>query len=128
MQMHFRIRDALGPDWQPVAPSKDVMLAEMGRYADLGLFVEVTELDVNVFGAPISPAEKLQRQAQAYSDVLSAAMESGAYRRITMLGFVDRFSWLLTRDDLKGTSEAPCILDDDYQPKPAYFALRDALA
>jgi endo-1,4-beta-xylanase len=128
MQMHFRIQDAIGPDWQPVVPNKDVMLAEMRRYADLGLAVEITELDVNVFGAPIPPSEKMQRQAQAYADVLAAALESGACRLLTMFGFVDRFSWLLTRDDLKGTSEAPCIFDDDYRPKPAFFALRDTLA
>lgn len=84
--------------------------------------------DVNVFGAPISVEEKLQRQAQVYADVLSAALKSGACRRFTMHGFVDPFSWLLARDDLKVVSEAPCIFDGDYQPKPAFFALRETLA
>lgn len=128
MQMHVKIPGATGPNWTEVAPSQDVLLAEMSRIRDLGLSVEITELDVNVFGAPISVEEKLQRQARVYADVLSAALKSGACRRFTMHGFVDPFSWLLARDDLKVVSEAPCIFDGDYQPKPAFFALRETLA
>ena len=54
MQVHI---DARRP------PHTDSIVANMKRFGDLGLSVEVTELDVNIFGLSGSTEEKLQRQA-----------------------------------------------------------------
>jgi endo-1,4-beta-xylanase len=128
IQMHVKIGGAVGPPWQADAPTRDALLAEMRRLGDLGLAVEITELDVNVFGGPLSMEEKLQRQGQAYADIVRAALESGVCRRITTFGFVDPFSWLFSTPELQSVSEAPLLFDEAYQAKPAFFALRDALA
>lgn len=119
MQMHLDAKRPL---------DIDSITANMKRFGDLGLSVNVTELDVNIAGLPGSPEEKLQKQAGIYADVLQAALRSGACRHLTIFGTVDRFSGWVMRKDTQASYEAPLIFSDDYQPKPAYFAMRDALA
>jgi GH35 family endo-1,4-beta-xylanase len=125
--MHAKIRDAVGPPWQPVMPDPAALLAEMRRLRDPGLFVELTEMDANAFGAPLPTEERLQRQAQAHADRVRVALQSGACRRFTTLGFVDPRSWLLARPNLRDISEALLLVDEDEQPKPAVHAHRDIL-
>lgn len=120
MQMHVNI---VNP------PSKQDIFAEMRRYGDIGVQVIVTEMDVNMAGAPGSYEEKAQRQARVYRDVLEAALESGNCRRFTVWGTIDKNSWLFDFEKVGGgKAEAPLLFDDNGLPKPAYYALQGALA
>jgi endo-1,4-beta-xylanase len=77
-----------------------------------GLEVSVAELDVHTLD-PVS-------QAQIYGDVVSEALNAGI-KEISVWGFTDKhlYTWL--------PGAKPCIFDENYNPKPAYFAVRDAL-
>lgn len=44
-----------------------------------------------------------------------------------MWGFTDVDAWIDRGGHPDGEGEAPLIFDEDYNPKPAYFAIRDAL-
>lgn len=110
-------------------PKKDEMIANMKRFAALGIGVYITELDVNLFGLSGTKEEKEATQAQIYKDIVEACLQSGACKSITIWGISDKFSWLLQPEFQNlGGGDAPLIFDDDYSPKPAYYAIRDALA
>jgi endo-1,4-beta-xylanase len=87
------------------------------RFRDLGLEVHLTEVDVTLAGtAP--RAERFAAQAKVYKDLLGTCLAVKCTAFITW-GFTDAFSWR--------SAGAPLPFDSDYQPKPAYFALLEAL-
>jgi endo-1,4-beta-xylanase len=59
-------------------------------------------------------------QAQIYGDVVTEALNAGI-TEISVRGFTDKHLWTW----LPGAK--PCIFDENYNPKPVYFAVRDAL-
>lgn len=103
-------------------PRPDELRANIEALADLGVVVEITELDIPVIRQG-DRAVLLEEQRQQYYDVASACLAVPACRRITMWGFTDRHTWI---DDFLGPGLAPLVLDENYQRKPAYFGLRDA--
>jgi endo-1,4-beta-xylanase len=44
-----------------------------------------------------------------------------------MWGFTDKHSWMTNPDWGQSPENKPLIFDANYQKKPAYYALRDAL-
>lgn len=121
MQMHLSINDP---------PKKQDVIENMRRFGQLGIKVYVTELDVNLYGASGTTEEKYARQAQVYRDMFEACLESGVCQSFIMFGFRDADSWLVdpnVQRDLGLHGEAPLIFDNNYNPKPAYFAIRDVL-
>lgn len=119
MQFHVRAADP---------PQKDALVANMKRFGALGLSVHITELDVNLFGLSGTKEEKWAKQAKIYKDIVEACLESGVCKSILIWGLADKDSWLLRPEfQNMGGGETPLIFDDDYNPKPAYFAIRDAL-
>lgn len=97
--------------------------ANMQRFADLGLDIYVTELDVNLNGLTGSKAEKWATQAQLYHDVTAACLATLACRSVTTWGLRDSSSWWYR---VVGCGDDPLLFDDDYTPKPAFFAIEQA--
>jgi endo-1,4-beta-xylanase len=93
----------------------------MRRFASLGLKVEITEMDVGTSLLDVTRADKLARQAQAYSAAAQACDAVVACTRFTTWGFTDAVSWL-------GAGESGLLFDRHYRPKPAYAAVRSAFA
>lgn len=94
----------------------------MQRFADLGVEIYVTEMDVSL-ALPVS-ANKLEAQAGIYRDVLHRCLAQPACKGLLMWGFTDRYSWI--PQFVPGHGDA-LIFDADYQPKPAYRALQAEL-
>ena len=92
------------------------------RFASLGLELSVTELDIRI-ALPTS-SDELQQQALGYSDVIQLCLSEPNCRVLTTWGFTDKFSWVPSTFQNQGDA---LIFDVNYQPKPAYFALLDAL-
>ncbi|WP_026930787.1 endo-1,4-beta-xylanase [Glycomyces tenuis] len=84
--------------------------ANLQRFADLGVDVEITELDVGGSGSA---------QAEVYRTVTEACMAVDRCTGITVWGITDKYSW---RSD-----ETPLLFDGDYQKKEAYSAVLAAL-
>lgn len=99
------------------------MQRNIQRFADLGLDVAVTELDVRI-PMPADQAE-LEQQARDYRQVVDACLAVERCIGVTVWGIVDTYSWV--PDVFEGYG-APLLFDDDYRPKPAYDAVHDALA
>jgi GH35 family endo-1,4-beta-xylanase len=92
------------------------------RLADLGLAIVITELDINVSRYPGTREQKLRVQAALYAQVVETCLAVPACGTITVFGVSDKAAW----DEL-GPGADPLLLGRDYQRKPAYDAVRDAL-
>lgn len=114
LQMHVSISE--------YPPPEDTR-ANIQRLGDLGLTVHITELDVRV-QKPVTQ-NKLDTQAVVYREIMSACLTEKACKAFVMWGFTDKYSWVPWF--FKGF-DAALIFDDQYQPKPAYFALMEILA
>lgn len=93
------------------------------RLADLGLDIVITELDINVSKYPGTREQKLRVQAALYAQVIETCLAVPACETITVFGVSDKAAW----DEL-GAGADPLLLGRDYQPKPAFDAVRAALA
>ncbi|MBN1641636.1 MAG: endo-1,4-beta-xylanase [Anaerolineae bacterium] len=92
------------------------------RLGELGLQVHITELDVRI---PIPPTEtRLKAQAGVYRMLMETCLAADNCTAFITWGFTDRYSWIPRHNPGSG---AALLLDEAYQPKPAYDALRDAL-
>lgn len=92
--------------------------ANVERLTDLGLDVHITELDVGIGDA----ADDREEQAEYYHDVVAAAVDAGVDTVVTW-GVDDGQSWLPPI----GFGEAPLLFDEEFERKPAYDAVVDAL-
>jgi endo-1,4-beta-xylanase len=121
--------DALGMQMHIDAtnlPPKEKVVSNMKRFNALGVKVYITEFDVNMHSLDKDKPEEDQIQAQIYKDLLGACLEVGSSNcpNFGFLGLIDRQSWYngLNIDDAN-----PLMFNDDYSPKPAFFAVRDIL-
>jgi len=95
----------------------------LARFAKLGVDLHITELDVRL---PTPPdGEALRRQGEIYRKVLRTCLLQPACRVIQMWGISDAYSWIPAYFPGHG---AALPLDADFQPKPAWLALREELA
>lgn len=103
---------------QPGCNQSSVISANMKRFIKLGLKVWITELDV-----AMTKGCTQEMQATVYTAMLEACLNNMPHCNSFMLwGFTDRYTWL------NNETQAPTILDANYQPKPAYFAMQKLLA
>jgi endo-1,4-beta-xylanase len=98
------------------------MLANMQRFAALGVDVAVTELDDRIL-LPASSAN-LQQQASDFAAVVNDCLAVSRCVGVTQWGVGDADSWIPGFFSGYG---AATMYDQNYQPKPAYTAVQNAL-
>ncbi|MFI7612555.1 endo-1,4-beta-xylanase [Nonomuraea terrae] len=107
-QGHLGIQYDYPGDWANV----------MRRFADLGLEIAITELDVRMV-LPVTP-DKLATQADYYRRALTDCVSVRACEEMTLWGYTDRHSWVPGWFEGEGSA---CVMDENLAPKPAYHAL-----
>ena len=122
--------------WDLEHPTADEIRSAIERYASLGLRVQITELDVSVYGwrdrdrdswpAMPDPA-LLERQAARYEEIFRLFHE---YRDVidgvTFWGVADDATWL-DHFPVPGRKNWPLPFDEAHRPKPAFFAMLRAV-
>jgi endo-1,4-beta-xylanase len=103
-------------------PNWDVLYGAMRRVSDLGLGAYVTELDVPV---PPTVAHRDAVQSERYRKAAAVCLAVPTCTIFDVWGVSDDPSWY---EDAVGPDLDPLLFDGDFEPKPSYFALRDALA
>lgn len=103
------------------APSFDELVQNFERIGELGLSVNVSELDVRIAALGGTAAYRRAVQKRIYQRVAAACLASDACEGITTWGFTDRYSWI---DGTFGADD-PLLFDDAYQKKPAYYGYVD---
>jgi endo-1,4-beta-xylanase len=114
LQMHI---SAAGP------PSDAAVAANMRRLADLGLIVNISEMDVRVRDVPGTPDMRLQVQRNVYRSLVGVCVAEPRCHAVTFWGFTDAHSWIYSQFG----PDSPLLFDEQYAPKPAYFGVLDAL-
>lgn len=128
------------------APSLAQQDSSIAAFADLGVDVMITELDIAVLprpddlqGAEITeraegggdlnpypdalPDSMQQALAQRYADLFSVYLDHrDAINRVTFWGVTDADSWL-NDWPIPGRTSYPLLFDRDNQPKPAFDAV-----
>ncbi|MBN1798870.1 MAG: endo-1,4-beta-xylanase [Spirochaetales bacterium] len=125
MQMHLLSPFAFD---KKHAPQKDKVTSTMKRFAALGVDIYVTEFDVNLSQVPGTQKQKWAFQAKVYADMLQACLKVPACKSFSIFGISDAFSWYNVCDGCLNLPNAePLPFDRNYNPKPAYYAIRDVL-
>lgn len=96
----------------------------MQRLKAAGLDVEVSEMDVQLGGLPGDTSAKLQEQANIFGRMAAICMAAGNCRSFTVWGVCDRYTWL---SQVVASPQQPLLFDANYQPKPAYATVVNAL-
>lgn len=100
-------------------PPTDQIAANMRRLAGLGLIVHISEMDVKINNVLGSEQARLDAQRSTYREVVRVCMLEPRCEAITFWGFTDAHTWL--------DGDRPLLFDAQYQPKPAYYGVLDAL-
>lgn len=99
-QSHFNSQSPVPGDYQQ----------NLQRFADLGVDVQITELDIEGSGTA---------QADSYRRVVQACLAVSRCTGITVWGVTDKYSWR--------ASGTPLLFDNNYGKKAAYTSVLSAL-
>ncbi len=106
------------------SPTNSQEVAEnMSRLADLGLDVQITEMDVRI--KQPSTTKDYEQQAQIYRSMLRTCLLAKNCNTFVTWGFSDRYSWIPSHFENWGEA---LLLDQIYQAKPAYYEILEELA
>jgi endo-1,4-beta-xylanase len=110
----------------PGAPSAADISSNMARLGALELEVHVTEMDVRlaVNASGVASAADLASQSTLYQNVLSACQANSNCTEFLTWGITDLHSWIPGFFPGYGSG---LLLDQQYNPKPAYTAVSNAL-
>jgi endo-1,4-beta-xylanase len=102
--------------------------ANIRRFTALGVQIHITEMDVSL---PVdangnATVEDLKAQADVYREIAAVCLADRGCTAIQTWGFTDKYSWIGSHS--KHTQGAALLFDQNYRAKPAYWALRNALA
>lgn len=100
----------------------------LGQVAEMGLKVELTELDIRkpVFKKSRNPELS---QAEAYYKIAKSCVQSGICEGITIWGIDDAHNWYDFTPPFNGKTKgenAPLLFDRNLNKKPAYYGFRQA--
>lgn len=110
------------------SPNVQSIAANIARFTKLGVQLHITEMDVALpvgeDGKVLDPSD-LQRQAEIYREIARVCLQDPGCTALQTWGFTDKYSWIGW--ETHKTKGAALPLDRQYQPKPAYDALKEAL-
>lgn len=119
--------------WNIVNPSLDHIRAGIERYAELGLKLQLTELDVSVFNHEDhrtdlkEPTEEMMTlQTERYEQFFSILKEyRDVITGVTFWGAADDYTWL-DHFPVRGRKNWPFLFDDKHQPKSSFWKIAEA--
>jgi len=106
-------------------PSESHLRANIRRFADLGLAVNVSELDVRTLRVPGDRERRWEAQRVPFQQVVSVCATEPGCDAVTLWGFTDRYSWINVDAE---EPDDPLVFDRDYAEKPAYRGVLAGLA
>jgi endo-1,4-beta-xylanase len=120
-QMH--LGGQVGPDSVRAVVPQPGFLADfrdfLTKARDIGIQVHVTEMDVYLPPGPDLP----QKLKEIYKGVLSTCLQFPNCTAFITFGITDKYSF----PGVVHPDAAPLLFDVNYQPKPAYYGVMEAL-
>jgi endo-1,4-beta-xylanase len=132
--------------WHLDSPDLNIVDESISRYAELGIKVMITEMEINVlptpswlYGADISktaayrdslnpyaaglPDSVQNKLADRYTEIFGLFLKhKETVSRVTFWGVHDGYSWK-NNWPIPGRTNYPLLFDRNYMPKPAYYAV-----
>ena len=96
--------------------------ANMRRLADLGLRVNISEMDVRVRDVPGTLQARLDVQRSVYRSIVAVCVAEPRCDAVTFWGVSDAHSWIYTQYG----PDNPLLFDEQYLAKPAFYGVMDA--
>lgn len=114
-----------GKDQQPLTAD---IASNMQRFADLGLVIRFTELDVRIpVINGVANSEDLQRQQQVYTTMTELCLNQSRCSGITLWGFTDKRSWITDYPESFSGYGAATPMTAQYTRKSAWEGIIAAL-
>ena len=116
-------------DYNYVINGYQNILSNFKRFADLGLEIHITEMDIEcgqrASNGTTIPCQSFTKQietqqAQMYQTVLNACLNVPNCKNFETWGYTDRYTW-------RGSNEYPLPWDCNYNPKTAAYYIENAL-
>lgn len=101
----------------------EVISSYLKKFSDLNLEIHFTEVDAAI-DTPITPV-KLRQQAALYSQLAKLFLSNQSCKVFVVWGFSDKYSSSPVYHNF--TKNSPCLLDTNYQAKPAVDSLIQTL-
>lgn len=122
----IQAHDSMGnPKWRNMPLAKDEIKSTLRRYAQLGVHVRITELDL--FDVMGDDAKTRQKKAEIYKTIVEACFEINTefdypvIDNITTWGIKNDESWQYY---VKGKNFGyPLYFDKNFNPEPAFYAM-----
>jgi endo-1,4-beta-xylanase len=96
----------------------------LSNISSRGLKIIISELDVLEPASQHSTLDTDRAVADLYTRFLSTALDERAVTAVVVWALSDRYSWLRER---KRRALRPLPFDENFRPKPAFYAILDAL-
>lgn len=111
-QCHMKDQDY---DWSSLRQNFD-------RFSALGMELFITEMDwrITVGVGTETTANLFDKQGRNYHNFFDAVLRSPGFGGAKIWGFTDQYTWV-------GSETMPLLFDANYNPKPSYYAIQDAL-
>ena len=103
-------------------PTPASIQRNMKRYEELGLTVNMSEIDIRISQLP-EEVDGDVAQSQLYRDTVQACYSEKAFTGMTFWGFTDKHTWV---HQFYG-NDRPLLWNEEYKKKPAYFAVVEGL-
>ena len=121
--------------WNIYYPDADTLERAIRRFADLGLEIHITELDLSVYrhqdrsrSVPEPTEEILRLQAERYREIFEVlTRNSDLIGNVTFWGVADDSTWL-DYYPVRGRKNWPLLFDESHEPKPAFYAVLEVAA
>ena len=120
MQMHFLGGNEHPDPNLPLPQLKQAILNQIRVYADLGISVLITELDVDLNKIPGDQEQKMKIASGVYQVVSESYLESPNCKGLTVWGINSNDSWIT------GLGGTPALLFGDNKPQQPYYATLEA--
>jgi endo-1,4-beta-xylanase len=91
----------------------------------VGVKVHVTEMDV--YQGPTNSPETFAKQQEIFYNIVHTCLLDSNCIGFMTWGIADRYTWLRTSDWKNMPDAKPVLFDDDFQKKPAYYGVLQAL-
>lgn len=118
--------------WNLYDPSADTIREALEKYADLGVQLQITELDLSVFAfddrrtdLTEPTAEMMERQEELYGRVFALFREyKDVLTAVTFWGAADDYTWL-DHFPVRGRKNWPFVFDAGHRPKGSFWRVAD---
>lgn len=100
----------------------------LGELAKRGMKIFITELDIQDTSLPVDVGARDKAIADLYKKFLTASLRQPSVHGVITWGLSDSFTWISGyRPRKDGLPVRPLPFDANCQPKPAYYAIAEAL-